>query len=841
MYEKKDYEKSKSRINQTVSAIALVMMLTVTTLLASAPSVEAIDVQTYAYLAVNPNPIGVNQQVQVTMWVTPIQPVVDRFHGFVVTITKPDGTTETKGPYTSFQIGAALFAFTPTSVGNYTFKFSFPGENFSSTGQYYKPAETPPTKLIVQEQSLPPFQETPASTDYWTRPINIENTNWASISGNWLMMGYSDQYHGYGDSWAGFNPYSQAPRSAHVVWTKAIDMGGLTGGEYGSQSYFTGQAYSPQVSPPIVINGLLYYRLARANGVGGARGPGIVCVDLRTGQELWRNLTGGIDRGQLFNSQSGESDKGVAAFLWDMTGSLWDVCDAFTGNWLFSFTNASAGRSAWWVDAAVYDTDGTIRVYLIDGVNRWLACWNSTLAFSKNSINVLRPAVPPRTYDWKTGIQWNVTIPDRIVNSTSTSSTTLRPVGPERIGISDNVLLAKVSDGSNKIYWEVGYDINTGAELWAHDASVAVPSWFTALGEGKYATFSLATMQWTGYDIKTGTKLWVSDANEYPWGGYVNYGPAIAYGKLFGGSFDGYLHAFDLSSGKQVWKSSSGNAGAETVYGTWPFWGGTMIADKVVFSATGEETPSKPLTRGNSLFAFDTDSGTQLWNITGYFSLRAIADGYLVAFNGYDSRMYVFGKGPSATTVSAPQAGVSVGSPITISGTVSDQSQGQKDTPAISDADMSAWMEYLYMQKPMPTNAKGVEVTLTAIDPNGNSQIIGATTSDIGGSFGISWTPPVEGKYQIMATFGGSNSYGSSYATTYVTAGKSSAAVEPTTAPTSTAAPTTAPTSSPTTTASPSPVPNTGTGIGTEVYIAIAAAAVIAIVAAAALVLRKRK
>ena len=100
----------------------------------------------------------------------------------------------------------------------------------------------------------------------------------------------------------------------------------------------------------------------------------------------------------------------------------------------------------------------------------------------------------------------------------------------------------------------------------------------------------------------------------------------------------------------------------------------------------------------------------------------------------------------------------------------------------MSDEDMSAWMEYMYMQQAMPANAQCVKVKLTAIDPNGNYQDIGDATSDIGGCFGKSWVPPVPGDYFLMADFEGSASYGSSYATTYFTvdpAPKAAAAMEP--------------------------------------------------------------
>ena len=53
-----------------------------------------VTVKTSLGLAVSPNPIGINQQLLVNMWINP--PVTNaRFlTGFMVTLTKPDGTTE---------------------------------------------------------------------------------------------------------------------------------------------------------------------------------------------------------------------------------------------------------------------------------------------------------------------------------------------------------------------------------------------------------------------------------------------------------------------------------------------------------------------------------------------------------------------------------------------------------------------------------------------------------------------------------------------------------------------------------------------------------------------------
>jgi hypothetical protein len=75
-------------------------------------------------------------------------------------------------------------------------------------------------------------------------------------------------------------------------------------------------------------------------------------------------------------------------------------------------------------------------------------------------------------------------------------------------------------------------------------------------------------------------------------------------------------------------------------------------------------------------------------------------------------------------------------------------------------------MEYLHMQQPIPTNATGVTVKLEVLDANNNYRPIGETTTDITGAFSYTWDPDISGKYKVIATFPGSESYGSSSAST---------------------------------------------------------------------------
>jgi hypothetical protein len=103
---------------------------------------------------------------------------------------------------------------------------------------------------------------------------------------------------------------------------------------------------------------------------------------------------------------------------------------------------------------------------------------------------------------------------------------------------------------------------------------------------------------------------------------------------------------------------------------------------------------------------------------------------------------------------------------------------------------MTTWMDYLYDQQPEPVNATGVPVTLSVLDSNHNTYVIGTTISDMNGKFAFDWTPTVPGIYMITATFAGSDSYFSSSAETAVTVQAASATLTSSPAPLNYATPT---------------------------------------------------
>ena len=66
-----------------------------------------------------------------------------------------------------------------------------------------------------------------------------------------------------------FDPYTKAPTSAHILWTTPWEFGGVasyntfpaTGLTKSSavQTYYTGSSQREEKTPPIIINGRLYY------------------------------------------------------------------------------------------------------------------------------------------------------------------------------------------------------------------------------------------------------------------------------------------------------------------------------------------------------------------------------------------------------------------------------------------------------------------------------------------------------------------------------------------------------------------------------------------------------
>jgi outer membrane protein assembly factor BamB len=615
------------------------------------------------------------------------------------------------------------------------------------------------TTLIEQQQSIQPYQDfpLPGSNENWTFPISGTNRLWSSLSGNWLMNGYNASCAFPVGTVAAFNPFTTAPRSAHIVWVKPVSIGGLVGGEYDNLSYYSGLPYEDKFAPPIIISGRVYYNLFGSQDSSVL--PGFVCVNQRTGQELWRKNYTQITCGQLYDFES-INQAGVIPYLWSTGASTYNMYDADTGEFILSFTNAvPSGPTT--SNPIVFGSDGTMFVYVLDGANGWLAMWNSTKAFQENGmipvdasgVTSWRPMAG--TYDWGRGIEWNVTIP------VPDESTSLETVYPERIqAIADNVIVA-MGGAANNYGFHSGYDATTGEQLWAFDRNQSGAHQFTkvtAFGQGIYAQFDSATRSYFAYNINTGQQLWQSDPADSPWGDSSG-GAVIAYARLYSTSDDGNLYAFNISDGKEVWRFHSENT-TETASGNYAFHYGPIVADGVVFAGTGQQVPTQPLNRGERLYAVDANTGNGLWNISGTMNLKAIANGYLLAYNVADNQVYCFGKGETTTTISLSSTVLANGTSVLIQGTITDNSPATPGTPCLSRDYLGGWLQFLLMQKPCPYAViPGVPVEIRAQFPNGTTKVLGLPVSSEFGVFNFTWTPPEPGVYAIRARFPGDDSY----------------------------------------------------------------------------------
>ncbi len=312
------------------------------------------------------------------------------------------------------------------------------------------------------------------------------------------------------------------------------------------------------------------------------------------------------------------------------------------------------------------------------------------------------------------------------------------------------------------------------------------------------------TTQWVGYSMTTGARLWTTqgqDALDYfgnPIYPYVT--GQTAYGNLYSSGQAGILYCYNMTTGKVEWKFGNGGADNSTnsyfqAPGNYPTFI-NAVGNGILYLVTTEHTAETPIYKGAMTRAINATDGTEIWSLsdyTGEFSAisYAISDGCAVFYNGYDAQIYSVGQGPSATTVTAPSAGLSFGQSVVIKGTVTDVSAGTTQAqqaanfpngvPAASDASMTAWMGYVYQQQPMPTNFTGVTVTLDVLDHNGNYRNIGTATTDATGSYSLNWVPDIPGSYNVIATFHGTNGYWPSYAeTSFIVDNQAQASATPT-------------------------------------------------------------
>jgi PQQ-like domain len=839
-------------------------------------------------VAVRPHTLGIGQPVLINFWLEPPVALSRYITGFELALTKPDGSKETM-TLNSFQGDSTGYVeYIPDQLGTWKVDLTMPGAYFPAGNYtvplgisgiagaggvpytetftrslYYKPSNAVQQTFIVQSEAVASWPAAPLPTDYWTRPVEFENREWATILGDYPWWGsgggsnWPADTNPYWSAFYQFTPYVQGPTSAHIVWKRQGPFGGASGliGEgYNAKSVVTAGG-----GPNLIYQGRCYQTYA---GVL-PNSPGTPCTwwqcyDLRTGQVYWNRplaVSGGTNSpaesapSYIEYSTGAEAVPG-AEFATGVTVSLIAINAATNvptypgsqtqgGSVYTSTTTATPGTMVKYspITGAV-----TLNITLPTPVMSSHMYYMNGYVLSIQTVNTTggpgEPGTPTmgiyRMINWTTqGTSTNFT--SRVMSNTTwpncefggsynfqdfntgmtflgheSNFQDLGNMGSPYVCVQNNLnplayVPASQADNASgvrlgttieaislttgkRVYTIVMNDLNDPAGDSAFSGSAEIAD------HGKVA-IAMRDGTFDVFDQATGKLLFkTSPKADAPWDitGFGAYGISSAYGMWFHGQY-GAFYAYNWTNGNIVWKFSAPAAAPyESPYtdanGTavYPWYSGSgLVADGKVYIYNSEHTATQPITRGWSLWCLNAYTGEEIWNITTPGAPSAIADGYL-SVSGTDGYQYVFGRGLSKTTISAPDIAVTGGTSVVIKGTVMDQSPAQPNTPCVSHDSMKTQMEYLHRQLPIDgiwhsSTIAGVKVSLTALDSNGNYEDLGIVTTDgYYGTFSITWTPPIAGDYKIIASFAGDDSYGSSTASTTMSVG-----------PTSTASPTT--------------------------------------------------
>jgi hypothetical protein len=573
--------------NQKTSiAIAILLIVSMTASIMLLPTTSAHDpawdLTTNAYIAANPNPVGVGQSSLIYMWLNKVYDGAaigndNRFHNYKLTITAPDGTVTTQ-TFDTIQDTTSNqgYRFTPEQVGTYNLTFNFPGQNINdythnANSQYVNDTYLPSsatTTLVVQEEAISYAPQTPLPTEYWTRPIYGENTNWFTISSNWLGSG-SPGYGGFSNSYnAGGNGELISPQdvvgplTSHVMWTRPYNFGGVVGGDnfaIQGDTWFEGSAYNQRFTNPIIVNGRLYYTQTESFVVSffGASGP-LNCVDLRTGELIWsRDDVPAISFAYIYDVQDPNQHGVYPAILF--TSNFARAFDANSGNPLFNVTGVPSANQ---YSMALGPQGEQLRYVLTNkgtssNPNWYLAEWNSSKMWSYTglspSISNTVDASTPDRYDWNVSVS--------ALNSAGSSITVVRALYDDILLCYSGTLPSQGATfmgtlGFNDYtYYAISLaDGHQGSLLWSNTLKPPAGN-LTVMESGvdpinRVFTETLReTNNFVGYNLDTGAKMWGPTPSQValdyygsPSSGSIT--DTIAYGKLYAMGYGGIVYCF---------------------------------------------------------------------------------------------------------------------------------------------------------------------------------------------------------------------------------------------------------------------------------------------------------
>ncbi|TRO48922.1 hypothetical protein E2P60_00220 [Candidatus Bathyarchaeota archaeon] len=775
--------------------ISTFLMLLMTISLVTLPNVNAQDeTKTYAFISVTPNPVGVGQQVLLHIGISQQTfSTYQYWYGLTVTITDPDGheiTLDNGGPgYRTDATGGTGVNYIPEIVGTYEFQTHFPAQSLDVLdffgnvigSQDFAASDSDVFTLVVQQEPIEYYPGFPMPSEYWTRPINAQFFEWVPITGNWLRPAGSytmppiPKYHPNNED---------APETAHILWAKQYNQGGLAGGVLGADQYEMGDAYEGKFLGSVIIDGVLYYNQFEQQGGSDAE-QNVIAVNLKTGEELWR-MNWNNERlafGQVYKFD-GFNYHGAFAYLFTESGGELNAYDPLSGRWVYTITDVPSGYN-------VYGPKGEIIRYSVSTRRGTVTMWNSSRAVNPQTAGFVSDG------SWEPigsvingtrGIQWTANITQALPGSVahysldrifgSTSWTFPAATGPTLTSWVLKVDPDSVADGEVNVAW---------VKEWTVPSAVSDANWVfsdVSFEDDVFIISCKENRKYYGFDLSNGNFLWETVSEDWSELTFYDkwYGPAYGYGNFYSGRQSGVVTCYDIQTGQIKWQYNVVDKYAEILWSqNFPIEY-HFLADGKICLSYGEHSPIIPTGRGAPMVVLDAETGEEIWTLSWFNNWWGghviIGDSVMAGLNAYDGRIYSIGKGPSATTISATPKYSVEGDAVLVEGTVIDIAPGTEDyalrarfpngVPAMSDANMTAWMEYVYMQYPQPADTIGVDVTINVLDPNGNSYSVASTQSDASGAFCVEFIPEVPGLYTVIATFEGSGAYYGSSATTHL-------------------------------------------------------------------------
>ncbi|PVX25608.1 MAG: hypothetical protein CW691_03975, partial [Candidatus Bathyarchaeum sp.] len=602
-------------------------------------------IDTTAHLSFRPNPIGLNEIFLVNLWTSPATHRARYHPDYTVTITKPSGHQDVITIDSYNADATAWFEWIADEVGDWTIRFDFLGTYFPGgevpggffeppvvtlDPSYYRPSTSGDWTLTVQEELVYPWPEPGITSDYWTRPVQVEHRDWWPSLGNWPATGYvgwadptwDEVYPGCNPHWSNthkFTPWVEGPDSAHIVWKRQEGIAGMIGGQ---AKQYGDDASLP--APSIIFAGRVYDTYERP-GTGGEQFWR--CYDIRTGEVYWEYQTPLVSvPSGFFGTRLAPLSPDIIEYAGPTTSEVagaeaagtWDVnLIAITGGRLYKFDPWSGVMT---VNVSISPlTSGT---YYQNSYGR------DTDPYVLSVQNIGNQSNPEyRLINWTTrGSTSN--FESRVISNTTYARSSLPSYIDWSVGLGANVgIISEVGVWTGQTL--TGFNAYTGEEIW--DIEIPGEPTYTPLGSiadhGKIAILS-GTGRYIAYDLATGEQAWYGEQMDYPWSSsaFGAYSRMSAYGMLFREAMDG-IYAYSWDDGSIVWKYeaeaksvfetpyTSSNEGS--VYPFYSFGVGGIIADGKFFTWNFEHTESWPLTRGWALHAIDVFTGEAVWQISG--------------------------------------------------------------------------------------------------------------------------------------------------------------------------------------------------------------------------------